>query len=531
MLVEKLVRALVVLGFEDASAELSGEEEPGWAFAEILADAWGMWCDHRHDVLEQAERLTLALNTALARAGAARKIAIDVDSDTLEVHEDRVCRRHELAGLGGRQIEEAFGCIAGTAGPDVVVTALVPYDDTDAHGFAVLTDSEMAACRDVFGEETDTVVRPLLGPALPERERVACEEVPAPAPAQRKPTRKRAAEPVPDRGLAHGYRVERGKVLDGCDYVVRRADPATFHPLAREWAVDADHVFFLGTIVEGLEARTFRPIDDDFGRDDTHVAYASTVLDVDPSTFRVLTGSRIGQGRWAKDATHVLWFESLDAAPKLIRGADAESFTALADEYARDRATVYWAGRKLPGARPAGWELLPGHHYSRDGKKVYYANDRVKEADGETLETFVEYLARDKEGFFCRGERIDRASVVKTIGNLFVFEGVLLGRAEEDGTDASSMVGLAVRVDRWVQQPRPGRNVPAVGETHSAYYRLPPDVRFEGLVGQPRYWICEPTSPNKVVFTLVRAGDTQGWEFGEPQHWPLVERWLAVGRT
>jgi len=70
-----------------------------------------------------------------------------------------------------------------------------------------------------------------------------------------------------------------------------------------------------------------------------------------------------------------------------------------------------------------------------------------------------------------------------------------------------------------------------VGETHSAYYRLPPDVRFEGLVGQPRYWICEPTSPNKVVFTLVRAGDTQGWEFGEPQHWPLVERWLAVGRT
>jgi hypothetical protein len=548
VLTEQLIRAFAALGFEDGRAELSGEEEPDWAFAEILADAFGIWCDHRHDVVEQVERLALAVNAALSRARGdmgrsapaggvasllpsargARQIAVDVDASALEIREGRECRRYDLGRLGEEAIEEAFGRLTATVGADVVVAALVAYDDTDAHGFAVLTAGELAACRDFLGEQTGAVFRPLLGPALPERERVACEELVVSAPARpASVVRSRSAAPVPDRELAHGYRVERGKVLNHYDDVVRRADPATYCPISYEWAVDAEHVFFLGTLVDGLEARTFRPIDCDFGRDDARVAYAGTVLDVDPGSFEILTGRRVGEGRWAKDAARVLWFEDLDSAPRLMRGADAASFEAVAGEFARDRTTVYCAGHKLPGARPASWELLPGRRHSRDGKKAYYAYYRIKGADGETLEPFIDYLARDRQGFISHAERADPASVRKTLRDLFVFEGVLLDCPPGDPDD--SLATLTVRVDRWVQQPRPGRNVPAAGDTHTANHHRP-DFPLARLVGQPRYWLYQPTTHPR-LFTLLTAMNANDWEFGEPQNWPLVERWLEIGRT
>lgn len=94
-----------------------------------------------------------------------------------------------------------------------------------------------------------------------------------------------------------------------------------------------------------------------------------------------------------------------------IRDADAATFAALSDHYAKDRERVYYADayrdareyysirhdrvRTIAGADPASFRLLGGE-YARDASHVYFEGVRVPARDAGTFEPLDYGFARDR---------------------------------------------------------------------------------------------------------------------------------------
>jgi hypothetical protein len=67
----------------------------------------------------------------------------------------------------------------------------------------------------------------------------------------------------------------------------------------------------------------------------------------------------------------VYYLRGFPGKPSEIAGADAATFEALDTTYARDRSTVYFDGRPLPGSDAASFELLERPGYFKDRHHVY----------------------------------------------------------------------------------------------------------------------------------------------------------------
>ena len=123
-------------------------------------------------------------------------------------------------------------------------------------------------------------------------------------------------------------------------------------------------------------------------------------------------------GAYMKNDTNVFfWREGMN---NIIQGADAASFQTLYSlryynvvPYAKDKNSVYMLGDRIADIDPNSVEILTSF-YLQDKKKIVYSDGEshriVKWADRKTFEVIPDgevYDAKDKNGYFWQGERVD----------------------------------------------------------------------------------------------------------------------------
>ncbi|MGZ5377934.1 MAG: DKNYY domain-containing protein [Mycobacterium sp.] len=82
-----------------------------------------------------------------------------------------------------------------------------------------------------------------------------------------------------------------------------------------------------------------------------------------------------------------------------IDGADAASFLAFDQTYARDESTVYVDGRPLPGADAATFELLDRPDFASDARHVYQRDCRLSD-DPTHFELLDGNLSKDSAAVY-----------------------------------------------------------------------------------------------------------------------------------
>jgi hypothetical protein len=220
--------------------------------------------------------------------------------------------------------------------------------------------------------------------------------------------------------------------------------------------------FYRSSIIEGVDPATFLALTEHYARDKSHVWYADTyrkgqeyfsivhtrivqLSDADPASFHSLdTPHAENDLGYAKDKGHV-WFDGQrmivgDVAsfePRSygyardrttgyymrlpVPGSDGPTFTNVGNEWAKDRAHVWWSGvdlgsepsgaiinRVAEGADPVSFEALDGG-YGKDRARVWFHGAPVEGADPRS---FVVGNgsdpgdARDKSGAYDHGQRV-----------------------------------------------------------------------------------------------------------------------------
>jgi len=162
--------------------------------------------------------------------------------------------------------------------------------------------------------------------------------------------------------LGHGHARDRNRVyVHGVPFTVR--DPASFEPLAGDFAQDAQRGYYARVEIPGSHGPSFESVeagDTTYARDRAHAYFGlrdperldetghprrvvRTLRGADPAALRVL-------GRdYAADARHV-WHQG-----QIVAGADPASFSVDATYEgaadARDRSGAWNAGRRLVAAK------------------------------------------------------------------------------------------------------------------------------------------------------------------------------------
>lgn len=85
---------------------------------------------------------------------------------------------------------------------------------------------------------------------------------------------------------------------------------------------------------------------------------------------------------------------------------DVDSWQHFSSCYSRDKNHVYCMNRQLKGALPDQWRFL-NNDYSTDGERVYRIGNEVPDADVKTFQVSPDGEARDRNGVFEWGERVD----------------------------------------------------------------------------------------------------------------------------
>jgi hypothetical protein len=109
---------------------------------------------------------------------------------------------------------------------------------------------------------------------------------------------------------------------------------------------------------------------------------------------------------YAKDAVSAFWFntyrESSDYFTTLrirqirIEGADPASFAALTQDYARDAARIYHEGAPFRVEDPASFQVLD-YGYARDNRRGYYTQTPIEGSDGASFSVVTAHYAKDAE--------------------------------------------------------------------------------------------------------------------------------------
>jgi len=114
--------------------------------------------------------------------------------------------------------------------------------------------------------------------------------------------------------------------------------------VAYEYARDSTSVYYGGVRIPNADRDTFLPVplNPAYATDKTYVYFGGQVIpNADPVTFEslwfpVYEGCALGM--YARDARHVFYKD------KIVEGADASSFNALLEDYARDTKGIYLEG-------------------------------------------------------------------------------------------------------------------------------------------------------------------------------------------
>ena len=198
------------------------------------------------------------------------------------------------------------------------------------------------------------------------------------------------------------------------EYECVGVDPASFVPMNNTWAIDAKGLIKQDKRVRVKDPKTCRVLNLLFAKDDYQVYYIEGVAKevVDVSTFEVLdagiydNGSPAGFGRrfgYARDSQQIYGHDFFSGKPKVVRGADRDTFTRLTFGYAKDHKHVWTQGTRIAGVDPASFEAIDDL-YSKDRKRAYYYETPLEESDPATFRPIGDCHGRDAHRvYFQRG--------------------------------------------------------------------------------------------------------------------------------
>ncbi|TMP36596.1 DKNYY domain-containing protein [Pseudoalteromonas rubra] len=256
----------------------------------------------------------------------------------------------------------------------------------------------------------------------------------------------------------HGYAKDKALVYH-YGRSIPFADPATFRKLSEDYAIDKKHVFHRAKIVKGADPADAYVIDDEDDLLDTdYLASGGRVfinnvdafVPCDIDSFKVLSKNRFAKdkhcvyfmGQKLQDASpntfktkssyHSLDHRNVYYEDKKIAGANVKKFREINLDYATDGQHVFYQGGRID-ASPIGFRGLSGG-YAKNKESVFYEGRPLPGSDPTSFSrSFMSSFARDDNQCYYNGELAD-CETKKPFGNRGSARRSML-----DGVDFESM--------------------------------------------------------------------------------------------
>lgn len=214
------------------------------------------------------------------------------------------------------------------------------------------------------------------------------------------------------------YWIRDGAVVCGPETVVRGADADSFVFWLGSFAKDGRHCYYMGGRLGGANPQAFHALNNAYFKDDRYVwCIGGRIKDADAPSFAAcddgiydLDGLPIPHG-YGKDRLRVFYYD-FNGKACWVRKADPATFQSLNDgHFGRDQRTIFCGHASIAGADAASWRKLGGY-YSKDGRRIYYFNRVIKDADLESFRVVPAkqgntQLARDRYRFYWNDQAVD----------------------------------------------------------------------------------------------------------------------------
>lgn len=140
--------------------------------------------------------------------------------------------------------------------------------------------------------------------------------------------------------------------------------------LFADYSIKNNKVYFKEKIIKGADAKTFKEINYEYSKDKSNVYYyGEKIDDANPETFKEIN--------------------------------DAGLFYI-------DKRNVFFKGQKIKGADVKTFKLLNNGPYSKDKNYIFFKEALIDDADYESFEATDSICARDKNGVFYKGTRMEK---------------------------------------------------------------------------------------------------------------------------
>jgi hypothetical protein len=183
----------------------------------------------------------------------------------------------------------------------------------------------------------------------------------------------------------------------------RGADDASFVPHNNVWATDKKGLFKQDARVRVKDPASCQVLNLLFAKDIQQVYYimgtAKAIEDV--ATFEVLDSGRYlypdeGERRFgfARDKKNVYCHDFFSGAPKILKGANRDTFRRLDYGFATDDKYVWREFSRIPKAEPKTFTVIDDL-YSKDSRHVFYDASSLEAADSKSFEVIARTTAID----------------------------------------------------------------------------------------------------------------------------------------
>jgi hypothetical protein len=225
------------------------------------------------------------------------------------------------------------------------------------------------------------------------------------------------------------------------EFLIEGADGNTFQILQQDYAKDAKHLFYRGTLIPNSDSGTFQSLNDPSGlyAKNGRQVYARGVViaDADPATFEVtkyngiardkrdyyldgtplriqdmnsfkLVGKACAECIWAYD--HKNYYVGTNYGEITFPIADVPTFQVINQFYAKDAKQVYYLKEILAKADSATFQVLKDG-YAKDGTRVYHLNFVMPDANIDTFQVLSYGYAKDAQHAYYGRSDLDYLNV------------------------------------------------------------------------------------------------------------------------
>lgn len=162
------------------------------------------------------------------------------------------------------------------------------------------------------------------------------------------------------------------------------AQPSSFKPLNRSYAIDSEHVFLDGELL--IDAK---PNDFTFFKNNTNYSKSNDLLFYKKNSFTPCDAAKFQpipkHFRWATDQKCV-YFEN-----QVLAGVDVNSFLPVNFQYAKDKYGVFYKSERVSGIDISSFKVVRGYKFdARDSLHCYRAASIVDCQTGKSQQKLTE---------------------------------------------------------------------------------------------------------------------------------------------